>query len=342
MAQAAAIAGDELLGLLGLAANAAGVQVALSQLAHGMQPELDPGDDEAFVDWVTVNEIGLEFGFEDEAYVRALDIAERRQGALLLTQLYFYGDTPRTRPFPYSLPFGLDFADDRASVRRKLIHLEAQRRSYVRDAWQLSEFNMTIGYRDDNGLLESVLCYLPYAPWPLSAEDRTRVEPFSPEMLCELFGQRWSSALLRSKLEPLGYASALSDVRSEHSANLRMLHGIEFGFAPGRQVLAAERRFSNALALASVTYYGPRVYDAREWIGPLPMALAFNDSQAQVVEKMGRKPDQRGDFDRSGFAIWHLERFSLRIEYSTIENRVLRITMMARGYWSATHAAVDE
>ena len=49
------------------------MQAELAQCAHGMQPELDPDNEESFVDWVTVNEIGLEFGFEDEAYVRALD-----------------------------------------------------------------------------------------------------------------------------------------------------------------------------------------------------------------------------------------------------------------------------
>jgi hypothetical protein len=330
-----AVTGDDLLGLLGLSANSAPVQTALIQFAHGMQPELDPHDDEAYRDWVTVNEIGLEFGFEDEAYVRALDMATRRQGVLLLTQLYFYGDTPKTQPFPYPLPFGLAFADDRTTVRRKLGAYDHLRRSYVRDAWRLPDFNLTIAYRHD-GRLESVLCYLRYAPWPTPANEAELAALFTPDALSALFGARWSSALLRSRLGPLGYVDALPDARSEHSADLRMSHGIEFGFAPGRQVPASDSEFPEVLALASVTYYGPRVYDARAWVGPMPFGLSFDDSQTRIVERVGREPDQRRDFDQNGYVIWHFERYSLRAEYSNIENHLVRATIMAPGYWAAT------
>lgn len=338
MATSSQVTDDELLGLLGLASDSASVQTSLALLARGMQPELDPEDDEAFVDWVTVNEIGLEYGFEDEAYVRALDIDARHRCPLLLTQLYFYGDTANTMPFPYPLPFGLDFSDDRVAVRHKLVTFEALRRSYVRDAWWLPEFDLTIAYQPDSGRLESVLCHLPYTPWPVPEYEAELVAPFTPEAFNELFGERWSSALLRSRLAPLGYASALPVVRSEHSADLRMAHGIEFGFAPGKQVAAADRQFPRALALASVTFYGSRVYDAREWIGPMPMGLEFADSQSQIAGKIGHKPDERGDFDRTGFVMWHFEQFSLRAEYSNIENRLLRATIMAPGYWAASGA----
>jgi hypothetical protein len=336
------ITGDVLLSLLGQAATSAPVQASLTELARGMQPELDPDDEEAFVDWVTVNEIGLEYGFEDETYVRALDIDERRGGNLLLTQLYFYGDTEKTQPFPYPLPFGLSFSDNRAQVHQKLVANDALRRSYVRDAWRLPAFDMTIAYRRDNGLLESVLCHMPYSPWPALDGEAELVAPFTPEALIGSFGKRWSSAQLRKELAPLGFQRALGDVRSEHSADLRMAHGIEFGFAPGSQVPGADGQFPRALALASVTYYGPRVYDAREWLGPMPLNLAFTDSQADIAAKLGRNPDERGDFDRVGFVIWHFDRYSLRAEYSNIENRLLRATIMAPGYWAASQAGDHE
>jgi hypothetical protein len=328
--------GDDLLGLLGLEAASARVQFALAELAHGMQPELDPDDDEAFVDWVTVNEIGLEFGFEDEAYVRARDMATRRQGPLLLTQLYFYGDTPKTQPFPYPLPFGLSFADDRAAVHRKLAAYDHLRRTYVRDAWRLPDFDVTIAYRQADGRLESVLCYVPYTPWPTPASEPELVASFTPDALSRLFGARWSSAVLRSRLGPLGYADALPDARSEHDADLRMSHGIEFGFAPGLQVPASAPEFPEVLALASVTYYGPRIYDAHAWVGPMPLGLSFDDSQARIIERVGREPDERQDFDQNGYVIWHFDRYSLRAEYSNIENRLIRATIMAPGYWAAT------
>jgi hypothetical protein len=328
--------GDRLLPLMGSTADSPAVQGVLAQLARGMQPELDPDDETSFVDWVTVNELGLEFGFEDEAYVRALDPDQRRQGSLLLTQLYFYGDTPKTRPFPYRLPFDLQFTDDRAAVRHKLARVEALRRSYVRDAWKLDKFNLTIAYDRERGLLESVLCALRYLPWPAPPLEKELVAPFTPEALCVLFGARWSSALLRSRLAPLGYANALGDVRSEQSADLRLSHGVEFGFAPARQVAVADQKSPAALVLASVTFYGPRVFDARQWIGPMPHDLSFADSQAQIAAKIGRSPDDRGDSDRAGFVVWHFESYSLRAEYSNIENTLLRATMMVPGYWAAS------
>lgn len=332
------VTGDSLLGLLGVAADSPTIQTALAQFARSKQPELDANKEDAFVDWVTVNELGLEFGFEDEAYVRAHDVNQRRKGPLLLTQLYFYGDTARTMPFPYPLPFGLALDDDRAAARRKLAAHEALRRSYVRDTWRLPDFDLVVAYRPDNGRIESVLCYIRYTPWPVREGEAEVVAPYTPEAFCALFGARWSSALLRSQLDPLGYASVLADARSEHSADLRIEHGIEFTFAPGREVPTADPQFLRAYALASVTYYGARVYDAREWIGPMPMNLAFADSQFEIVAKLGRTPDERGDFDRTGFALWHLERFSLRTEYSNIENRLLRATIMAPGYWAASGA----
>jgi hypothetical protein len=333
--------GDKLLELLGQPVEADPVQAALRDLARGIQPELDPGRSDLFVDWVTVNEIGLEFGFEDEAYVRARPIDMRRQGPLLLTQLYFYGNTSRTQPFPGRLPRGLTLQDDREAVRGKLAALEAVRRSYTRDCWLVEGYEIVVAYQAGTGTVESVMCHVPYDPWPLPPDEEDILAPYTPERLCGFFGERWSSARLREALGPLGYASVMTSARSAHCADLRMVHGIEFGFAPGHQVAAASPKFPQAMALATVTFYGPRVFDARMWAGPMPLKLEFTDSQAEIAAKLGRKPDVRRDFDRNGYVLWHFDRFSLRAEYSNIENRLLRVTLMAPGYWRSTGARSD-
>jgi hypothetical protein len=86
-----------------------------------------------------------------------------------------------------------------------------------------------------------------------------------------------------------------------------------------------------------VTYYGPRVLDARAWAGPLPFDLAFSDSQVQLATKMGRPPDERSDEDLTGHVVWHEEAFSLIVEYSNLANHLLRIMVAAPGYWTAAH-----
>lgn len=330
---------DDLLALLGQPLTAAPVQAALSRFARRMQPELDPDEPEQWADWVTVNEIGLEFGFVDEAYAQAKDAELRGQGTMLLTQLYFYGDTPKTQPYPYPLPWGLSFADDRQAVRRKLAAFEASRRTYLRDAWTLPEFELTVEYTADSGQVRSVFCHVPNAPWPPVEGEAERAAQFTPEVFVSLFGQKWSSAVLRQRLAPFDFDKALPEVRAEHTADLRVDHGIEFGFAPGRQVASSDPKFPAALALVSVTYYGRRVLDARQWPGPLPHGLAFADSQAQLATKMGRVPDERGDEDQTGYVVWHFDTHSLIAEYSNIENHMMRIMVTAPGYWQAAHRA---
>jgi hypothetical protein len=335
--------GEALLNLLALNVDNVLIQAALHDLAHGMQPELAlDNEDGAYVDWVTVYEIGLEFGFQDNAFVCALDPSLRHKSPPILTQLYFYGDTAKTRPFPYVLPFGLNFGDDRGAVRRKLTGPTHPCRAFIRDAWRLPTFDVTVGYRSDDGLLESVYCHVPYTNWPMPEGEAKLVAPFTPEVFSELFGQRWSSAYLRERLAPLGFHELLAQARSEHCADMRLTHGVEFGFGPGHEVAAADPMFPRSLALASVTYYAGRVLDAHEWAGPLPMRLAFVDSQFDIAAKIGRNPDARNDFDRTGTAVWHFERYSLRVEYSNIENRLMRVSLLAPGYWEASGGGGDE
>ncbi|HEY0709771.1 MAG TPA: hypothetical protein VGG33_23360, partial [Polyangia bacterium] len=228
------------MSLLGRTADDPEVQKALKDIAHGAQPELDPEDEDKLVDWILVNELGLEFGFEDEAYVRAEDPEKRRQSPLLFTQVYFYGETARTEACPLPLPFGLALADDRNVVRSKLRAHEAVRRSYVRDAWELPDFNLIVAYSKDTGLVESVLAHIRYSPWPDRADAAATVAAFTPEFFRGLFGVRWSQERLRHDFGPLGYEAELPSVRSAHTADFRLSHGIELHFSPCRDIAGAD------------------------------------------------------------------------------------------------------
>lgn len=321
--------GDDFLELLGLALDAPGVQAALARWARGMQPELDPDEEDRLFDHIAVPELGLELGFEDEAYVRALDPDLRRRGPLLLTQLYFYGNTPGTRAFPGTLPFELSFADDRRAVRHRLAAYEATRRSYVRDAWTLPGFDVAATYGETDGLLESIFCHVRPTPWPPAVDARAHLARFTPGAFLRLFGLRWSNANLRERLAPLGYEDALKQVRVEHTADFRIEYGVELVFMPSAEVRAADRRYPAAYAFAGVNYYASRELDAREWVGPLPCDLAFSDTLDQMVEKAGRSPDVRTDDSLSGTAHWRFDAYTLSVVYSTVENRLLRVAMMA-------------
>ena len=329
----AATDGDSLLRLLGEGADEDAVKDSLAQLARGAEPELDPDDEDKLTDWVTVNELGLEYGFEDEAYVRAWDPGERRNGRLLLTQLYFYGDTAKTQPFPYPLPFGLTLTDDRPAVRRKMSALSTQFRGYIRDAWILPTFEVTAAYAAKSGLLQSVLCYIPYAPWPPLPDQDAIAAAFTPDVFIGLFGLRWSNVGLRAHLAQLGYEAALPGVRAEHVADLRE-RGLELTFVPGAKVKAAEPGFPDVMTFAGVTFYANRQLDAREWCGSLPFALTFMDSQGEMrakVDPVAGKPVEARDDDLTGLARWLLDGYEMTVIYSNVWNRILRVMIKAAG-----------
>jgi hypothetical protein len=37
----------------------------------------------------------------------------------------------------------------------------------------------------------------------------------------------------------------------------------------------------------------------------------------------------------TGWGVWHLELYSVQLLYSTYENRLLRVFLMAPGYWES-------
>lgn len=330
------INGDKLIELIGLYANDEPVQDSLLKLARGKQPELDPEDESSLVDWVTVNELGLEYGFEDEAYVRALDPELRRSGPLILSQLYFYGDTPATRPFPFDLPFGLNLNDTAITVRNKFSQFEDLRRSYQRDAWRLPNYNVTVAYGKASGLVQSVFCYLPYKAWPALPDEEKLVSAFTPELFISLFGRRWSNATLMEQLAPLGYDEKLAQIRVEHAADLRTEHGIEFLFAPSKSVRAADQRYPRALSFAGVVFYANRELDARQWAGILPNGLSFSDTQNDLISKVNINPDVHDDENLSGQIVWHFDQYTLSVIYSNLENRPLRVYLLASGFKDAS------
>jgi hypothetical protein len=79
--------------------------LCLDELARGQRPQLDIEDRETYFDWIVLNEIGLKLGFDDEAWLLALDDDLRGSGKLLLSQVWFHGDRPDMQPFPFALPF---------------------------------------------------------------------------------------------------------------------------------------------------------------------------------------------------------------------------------------------
>jgi hypothetical protein len=70
----------------------------------------------------------------------------------------------------------------------------------------------------------------------------------------------------------------------------------------------------------------------------LPFGLRFDDSPETAVERVGRPPDIQVDDSFSGFAAWHESALTFHIFYDTIDNRILRVSLFAPGFWAKWHS----
>lgn len=314
-----------------MSADESDVQRMLLNIAHGWQPELDQNDEFSFADWIRLEEVGLELGFEDEAFLLALDPSFRRESPPVLSQLYFYAETEQINTFAGELPFGLSFSNSRKSARELMEAQGGELRAYVRDCWVLQDYNVVIAYSISN-TIESVFCYLRHAPWPPAGVDTQALGLFSFESIVPMFGERWSSDRLRTTLRPIGYDNKLPEVRIERTADFSDDWGVSLLFLESDAVPSASQELSESLCLAGVTYYASRYEDARQWPASLPHSLLFDDTPSDLIEKLG-EASERDEEVLSGSATWIMDAYSLHVVYSTLENRILSVMVLAPEVW---------
>jgi hypothetical protein len=326
---------DQLLGLLGRSATDHEVQAAMAESGITSMPALQkpdsPHDDPDWFDWLLSGRHGIEFGFGDEAYIRARSPKLRGKGPLLLCQLYFYCEHAGIFPYRGDLPFHLCHADDRAEVRRKLVRVEPVRRSYVRDVWNFPDYRMVVAYTFGGRTIASVVCLIPLSPWP--AEEMPRLPRV--DQVIELFGELWDSPSFRRVFSPLDLEAFGRDIARREVVDLRHAYGFQLYFERTSPTIDGKTPLEGDITFAAIKFHRDRDSDAYGWKGELPFGIQFNDPQDVLFGKVGREPDQMEDHDLEGFALWHFPRFSLHLLYSNFENVLIRATVMQPGFWSS-------
>ena len=77
--------------------------------------------------------------------------------------------------------------------------------------------------------------------------------------------------------------------------------------------------------------------DTVRWPGALPFGLTFDDSPERMLSRLPEAPARLVEFDDGSFvaqALWHFSRFTLRVEFNTMENLILRVQILAPGVWA--------
>lgn len=326
---------DRLLAVLGRLDNDSSVEAIFRELRTQRRPELSSDSRDTLLDWVPVRRQGVELGFVDEAYFEATDRWKRRRpdSRLVLFQVYFYFHREEFEPFAGDLPFGLNWADGPKEVRRKLQKIESLRRSHVRDAWHLPEFWITVTYKKPGTGMDSVVCQLDLKPWA----EPGRIQP--AEMAndwLDLFGMPSTSAHLRQRLRPLDLVKRIDEGEDDEEVEFRFECGLELDFTPAKNLKGVYRtragKKPSTLVLGAVRFFRARDLDARQWTGDLPFALSFDDTQATMLAKLRREPDEQEDDDIDGYALWRFADFSLHVLYDNMKNQLLRVSIMAPGF----------
>lgn len=299
------------------------IQELFQELETLRRPELPSDDDFVYHDWVLVRRKGVELGFTDSQYQKGAERVLWRHGQLVLTQIYFYAGDDRVQPYVGELPFGLKWTDSRDTARAKLRMFESTRHSHVTDSWDVGTYRLTVMYHEHGRRIDRMTCRVMPAPMPqiprrMALPLQAVVAAFGEMLQTTSFLAAWHISL---------DDDVLLDVEEDGELNLRNTFGATLAFVPS----------ASGPIFRSITLHRERDLAAVGWQGELPYGLSFEDDPLALFRKVSQRakvrPVQQRDTALTGHVVWHLEDHTLHVLYSNVDNRLLRIKLIAPGTW---------
>lgn len=311
------------ISLFGHSAQSVEVEALFEALGVYRRPMLSNLDWHSYYDWVAVPRKGLELGFVDSQYQAGSQRSLWGQGELHLVQIYFYAGSADFKTYVGELPFELAWTDSRQLAREKLASYENTRHSHLTDAWDVPGYRLTATYKESGAGVDRIACRV--LPLPLrrpSGDVLPQVaaitDAFGETIHAKPFANLWLPRLTNAEI-----ASADED----GELNLTKRFGVTLGFASS----AAGPVFR------AITLHRARDSDSVGWQGDLPHGLSFDDDPAMLFHKISRQsvapPVQHSESALTGHAVWHFEDHTLHVMYSNLDNRLLRVKLIAPGTW---------
>lgn len=179
---------------------------------------------------------------------------------------------------------------------------------------------------------------LPALPWPEG--DRLEPQVLNPDWIA-LFGEAQNDSSIASTVFPLSLREGLQQGDDGRELDFTRECGLElyFDIASKLRSTKPEGVSGTSLVFGAVKFFRARDREARAWHGNLPFALRFDDGPDAMLAKFGKPPVEQNDGKLTGFALWHFPEASIHVLYSTIENHVFRVMLMAPGYWTEMRRA---
>lgn len=277
--------------------------------------------------WLPIKQVGLEFGFTDEGYYLARPEAERHDGNLICTTIYYYNwPNSEIRRFAGELPHGLAFENGRAEVQATMKRSGPPAASYERDVYRLEDHKLIVSYAADERSISDLILRRPNMPYP-----RPRATVPTPSDVIKLFGLSPREERFQRAFEAFDIEGKLDELQHERKISFIHQAGFELVFTWGR--LLVLQRQAAGLAFSGIRLFRSREQDAVEWPGALPFDLNFGSSPAGVLASIGVSPDEGTEDDQMGFFLWHMDDFSLHVWFDKVENEIRCLSLYAPGYW---------
>jgi hypothetical protein len=317
---------ESIIRAFGDSASAEVVENIFQTLRTYQRPQL-PEDGRSFCDWVLVRRAGVELGFVDSEYQSGAAPIRWGQGELLLTQAYFYSGFDDIKPFGGTLPFDLTLQDSREVARKKLGDFEPTRHSYRDDTWDVEGYRLSVMYTEGGLAIDRIACRMLATPIPrkdsVQNPDLVRVtDTFGYEVTSPEFRALWSHTLTDDD-----YRIA----RDSGELDLTQSYGATVDFA----------ETGVGAVFRAITFHRNRDQESVGWSGPLPQGLDFEDSPDIMFGKISAQPIQQADSVLTGHAVWHFDNYTLHVLYSNLDNRLLRVKLIAPGTWKCVDDYVD-
>lgn len=310
----------KLLNYLGSPSDVLEAESIWSELNTLDRPEQAEPGEQRYYDWVLVRRKGLELGFVDSEYNAGAARFRWGHGHMTLAQLYLYSGHADVQRFHGAMPFGLRWEDGCTEARARLSEFESSRHSHLTDAWDVPGYRLTVVYSDDGTSLVRVVCRR--LPDPL--DPTTAMSPPPLQDLLQALGQSVANPSFAS-IWPHGFWSReqIAEARDEGEVDLNPACGL---------TLKTESDRGDPL-LRSVTFHRNRDQEGSGWRGELPAGLAFEDSPEELFRKLSIAPLQQADTALTGYGVWDLPDFTLHVLYSNVDNRLIRVKVLAPGTW---------
>lgn len=291
------------------------------QLNTLRRPQLPTNDSYTFYDWVLVRRRGVELGFVEENYHLGKAKPLWGTGRLLFVQAYYYAGFDDVQRCTMVLPYGLSWEDSREQVRSRMAEAAATlHSSSVSDTWDVQEgYRMTVTYGSNPERAERMVCQ--QVPANLQANQRV-----IPPVL-ERISSYWGGSVVQPDWRALWLPWLDDDVIKGSVDDGKIDLTDSFG------VTLHVERDSDIPLLKAISLHSNRDANAVGWQGQLPYGLDFEDSPDVLFQKISVQTVSASQGIVTGYAVWTFHDYTLHVLYSCVDNRLLRIKLIAPGVW---------